>query len=252
VGRHEGIIKFITDRGNVTRAEIESYYRQGIGSLIATAVDTEFNKIQFLMRTPTAYEYDVTLTRNPQTGHYKLSYIDAKNITKELSATSLEALSSAMSRNLAEFNQNSINDIRWQATIIPAVVFDGWKNTTPSMVNPYELLTRALTNFYITPNETNYSVVRGILARAQLAAFTDGDGFTASMLASMDSTLRFFSQELNYKTNMDISTTSKMIAAADIPDEPQYGIFTLTKAAGDEIFVSKRNPASARQLTAGY
>jgi hypothetical protein len=49
VGRHEGIIKFITDRGNVSRAEIESYYRQGIGVLIAEAVNAEFNRVSFLL-----------------------------------------------------------------------------------------------------------------------------------------------------------------------------------------------------------
>jgi hypothetical protein len=39
VGRHEGIIKFITDRGNVSRAEIETYLQDGI----AEAVNVEFN-----------------------------------------------------------------------------------------------------------------------------------------------------------------------------------------------------------------
>jgi hypothetical protein len=47
VGRHEGILKFITDRGNVTRAEIESYYRQGIGASVAEAVNTKFNEDYF-------------------------------------------------------------------------------------------------------------------------------------------------------------------------------------------------------------
>jgi hypothetical protein len=44
VGRHEGIVKFITDRGNVSRAEIESYYRQGIGTFIAAVVDEALKK----------------------------------------------------------------------------------------------------------------------------------------------------------------------------------------------------------------
>jgi hypothetical protein len=39
VGRHEGIIKFITDRGNVSRTEIETYLKGGITEV----VNAEFN-----------------------------------------------------------------------------------------------------------------------------------------------------------------------------------------------------------------
>jgi hypothetical protein len=45
-GRHEGILKFITDRGNVTRAEIETYYRSNIGKLVSQIVDEEVAKRQ--------------------------------------------------------------------------------------------------------------------------------------------------------------------------------------------------------------
>jgi hypothetical protein len=34
VGRHEGIIKFITDRGNVSRTEIEKYLKDGIAAVV--------------------------------------------------------------------------------------------------------------------------------------------------------------------------------------------------------------------------
>jgi hypothetical protein len=34
VGRHEGIVKFITDRGNVSRAEIENYLKDGIAEVV--------------------------------------------------------------------------------------------------------------------------------------------------------------------------------------------------------------------------
>jgi len=41
VGRHEGILKFITDRGNVTRADIEAYYRQNIAAYVGSLVDEQ-------------------------------------------------------------------------------------------------------------------------------------------------------------------------------------------------------------------
>jgi hypothetical protein len=47
IGRYEGMLKFISDKNGVSRAEIESYYRQGIGVLVAETVDAEFNKNYF-------------------------------------------------------------------------------------------------------------------------------------------------------------------------------------------------------------
>jgi len=44
VGRYEGMLRFITDRGNVTRADVENFYRNGIRRLISDIVDEEFNK----------------------------------------------------------------------------------------------------------------------------------------------------------------------------------------------------------------
>jgi hypothetical protein len=43
-GRHEGILQFITGRGNVTGAEVEAFYRQGIGLLIGTITEQAFPK----------------------------------------------------------------------------------------------------------------------------------------------------------------------------------------------------------------
>jgi hypothetical protein len=41
-GRYEGMLRFISDRNGVSRADIENYYRQGIGALIAETVNAEF------------------------------------------------------------------------------------------------------------------------------------------------------------------------------------------------------------------
>jgi hypothetical protein len=39
VNRHEAVLQFITNRKNVTRAEIETYYRNNIGKLVSQVVD---------------------------------------------------------------------------------------------------------------------------------------------------------------------------------------------------------------------
>jgi hypothetical protein len=41
VGRHEGILKFITDRGCVTRAQIETFYRNSIRAYVSELVDEQ-------------------------------------------------------------------------------------------------------------------------------------------------------------------------------------------------------------------
>ena len=43
--RHETVLKFITDRGNATHAEIEKFYRDNVRALIAAVVDEEFKGI---------------------------------------------------------------------------------------------------------------------------------------------------------------------------------------------------------------
>jgi hypothetical protein len=45
-GRHEAVLQFITDRKNVTRAEIETYYRSNIRKLVSDIVDAEVAKRQ--------------------------------------------------------------------------------------------------------------------------------------------------------------------------------------------------------------
>jgi hypothetical protein len=44
VTAYENRLKTVCDKSGVTRAEVEAFYRQNIGSLIATVVDAEFNK----------------------------------------------------------------------------------------------------------------------------------------------------------------------------------------------------------------
>jgi hypothetical protein len=253
VGRHEGIIKFITDRGNVSRAEIESYYRQGIGTLIAQVVDVEFNKISFGID-----RHNAILTRNLQNGQYiyTLSYggVNTNNEIRVVIANSPDTLRAEMQngKNKADFTQADLSTVRAQATLIPAAIFDGWKKTTPSMVNPYELLTDALTNFYKDPSRRTYEIVRGIYARARMAYLFDRDDFTEYLWHSVSAIFGSISQELSARISSDLHRSDVLLAAAEIPNDPRYGIFTLTKTAGDAIFVSKSNPAAARQLTVRY
>jgi hypothetical protein len=59
-GRHEGILQFITGRGNASGAEIEAYYRQHIGALIAAVVDAEFKDVTIAANTKTAIQQAIS------------------------------------------------------------------------------------------------------------------------------------------------------------------------------------------------
>jgi hypothetical protein len=244
--RHEALLTFITGRGNATRAEIEAFYRQNIGALVSAEVDAQCNRVDFLLRGSPNGSYNAALNRDTKTGQYKLSYegfFNGTELTKELTASSLEALPSAMLSS-RDFNQATVNTVRAQAALMPAAVYEGWKRATPNMVSPIGLLTEALTNFYITPNKTNYERVRGIKARSTLAMFaTNDDAFVNFAEVSISSVINILSNGLSQKISTDL-TPKGIIAAAGIPDDPRYDIFTLTKATGDAIFVAKTSPAT--------
>ena len=46
VSRHEAMLQFITSRGNVTRAEVEAYYRNGIRALVSDIVDEQVARLR--------------------------------------------------------------------------------------------------------------------------------------------------------------------------------------------------------------
>jgi hypothetical protein len=153
VGRYESMLKFVCDRNKVTPAEIEAYYRNGIRGFIAGIVDEEFNKISFFIENitgSTANSYNGVLTRNPQNGQYKLSYEDARDVTKELSAQTLKALLDAM-RNSGDFSPAAINTVEAQAKLIPAVAYPA--STLADVVN-------IITSFYLNPSQSALSALR--------------------------------------------------------------------------------------------
>jgi hypothetical protein len=124
-GRYEGVLKFITDRGNATRAEIETFYCNGIRGLIAEIVDEEFNKISFKLENISLRKsYNAVLIRDIKTAQYKLSYEDANNETREIKdMPTINALLAEMGRRTSDFDQTGINQVSAQARLIPAVTY---------------------------------------------------------------------------------------------------------------------------------
>jgi hypothetical protein len=195
-GRHEGIIKFITDRGNVSRAEIENYLKDGI----AEVVDAKFGKVSGFMLDR---KYNVELAYNSQTKQYTLSYErpSVENDDKQISVPTLDTLSSAMSRS-GDFSATAFNAVREQAALIPVVVL-AETGTTDAVLGTVK---KALTDFYLSPTIANYNTVKGIFALFRRRAWEyPQDPFFEIINSTYFSTLSELSEPLARKVFSDIN-----------------------------------------------
>jgi hypothetical protein len=225
VQRHETMLQFITGRGNASRAEIETWYRSNIRSLIASTVNEEFNKISFLLDNYSAnskFSYTVVLTRNTQ-NQYVLSYERPdrrQDGIKTLSAPTLEALASAMSRS-GDFVPAAIDTVRTQAALIPAVVYANWK---PNGVDALALVTEALSNFYLNPNQTTYGAIKGIYARYENSTGNFNDALAYTATNSYLHTINALHPGLLSRLKADV-TTRNYLELSRIPSDRRYEIF---------------------------
>ena len=190
VGCHEGILQHsIINRGNVSRAEIEAYYKNGIRSLIADAVNVEFNKISIPL-----YRYDAVLTRTTGS-QYILSYKDVNDVVKELTAPSLDALSSVMSRS-GDFIPSDIDTVRSQAALIPAV-----KLGKQSL----DEITEILTKFYTSPGQSTYNYVRDVYFLYDITELASRDAFFGIVRGAYYDTLDSLNTALAQRVSNDAS-----------------------------------------------
>jgi hypothetical protein len=156
---HAVALKFITDRGRVTEADIKKFMEQGI----AAAVDAEFNKVSFLLensRTNPVRSHNAVLTRNQQNGQYMLSYEGAytTNGHQEITEPTLDALLAEMGRRKTDFDQIGINQVREKAALIPAVVI-AEAGTTDAILGTTKNI---LTNFYLNPTTATYNNITAL------------------------------------------------------------------------------------------
>ena len=155
VAKYENWLKTVSDKNKVTRAEIEKFYRDNVRSLIAAVVDEEFNKVwtPFLDRVP-----NVTLARNPKNGQYTLRYWKPGTGDMIITTNSLDLLLSEMRNgtNRADFTPAGLDAVRSMADVIPAVYYE--KNNLRIL----SLVMDRIVNFFQTPNQANYNLVKSI------------------------------------------------------------------------------------------
>ena len=198
VTRYENLLRTLCIDTNVTRAEVETFYRNGILGLVSQIVDEEFNKVSFMIDR----NYNAILTRNPQNGHYILWYEGVRNVTKELTSQTLELLSSAMSRS-GDFSNTAFDTVRAQAQLIPAVSNIGRQTTEPTV-----LLTNILTGLYTAETtaqrEHFYRALIGLHIRYQQIINTGESARAAPATRSLIRALVELSPELSSRFGSDI------------------------------------------------
>jgi hypothetical protein len=197
-------LKFITDRGNVSEADIKGFMAQGI----AAEVDAQFNRVSFLLRGGTRGSYNAVLTRNAN-NQYILSYEDANDVVNTFPpANSLNALSSAM-RNSGDFSQSAIDTVRAQAALIPAV-----------KLPPKELeaIKDILTLFYLNPNTGTYNAVRDvhkIYSRLSVFSARDNAAYT-NVNDSYVNAVGLLNLELGRKMVLDVRNDSNIASTKTV------------------------------------
>jgi hypothetical protein len=192
IGRYEGMLKFISDKNGVSRAEIESYYRQGIGALVAETVDAEFNKVSFILDAVNRTSYSTVLTRNAQ-NQYILSYERLGTIYTPISGISLENLLAKVSKSF-DFNQASVDQVRSQAALIPAVRLGRQSLDEIKVI---------LTNFYLSPNTGTYNAVKEVYALYTNARLTTGEAIFEKIRLGYVATLTIWNEGLARKVVAD-------------------------------------------------
>jgi hypothetical protein len=176
IGRYEGMLKFISDKNGVTRAEMQDYLKQGI----AEVVDARFNTVNFRLDKGTSISYIAKLTINLKTKEYTLNYErpEIENDDKQITAPSLNALLAEMrsGANKADFDQGCIDRISTKNADILAVRLERTGK------DPRADLTAILTTFYLNPtNQTVYGAVRDVNVFYTVASSISNDLITREM-----------------------------------------------------------------------
>lgn len=235
VTKYENWLKVVCDKYKITRTEVETFYRENISSLIADAVNEEFNNVSFTLERGSIIPITIyfSLKRNPQNGKYELSYksVTTQNQTITINGNTFDDLLKEMrtGKNKSDFNQEMINDITTINSIMPAVVYANWKQKgVAGGVDALELITETLTNFYLDPTRANYEKIVGIYAKYLLMSSSENNElFVQSALYSYNSVLRVLNNTIANNVNSDTSSRTQRTNAANVfGSDSRYNVFS--------------------------
>jgi hypothetical protein len=218
VGKYETWLKTVCDTNKLSRADVEAYFRQNIGALVAETVNEEFNRVSIPL-----YRYDAMLIRTDN-NQYVLSYKDVKDVVKELVPAPLETLLATM-RRTSGFETKDVDTVRSQAALIPAVVYANWKQqAVAGGVDALNLVKETLTRFYLEPGQNTYNAILGIYARYHQLVTRNHDPFASAAGNSLRGVIGTLSIEINKRLSSDI-LRGNPAAFARVPNDARYSIF---------------------------
>jgi hypothetical protein len=220
------MIKFISDKNGVSRAEIESYYRQNIGALVAGVVQEKFNEINFYLQKYSG-GFNATLSRNPQTKEYTLNYWGhyTGDVVKKISGSGINGLLAAM-KNSPDFDTYGIEQFQGKAELIPAVVYGNWLKNGTTRVDALKLAADTIANFYISPTSANYDLLVGVSGLLDRRGKAEDPVARAGFEAFLNATIAL-NKQLSDKADGDSLNKGIVMARNALARNPDYGVFAI-------------------------
>lgn len=237
LANYELAIRTISERTGVSRADMVTFFRNGIKSVVAEAVDREFNTISFMIEKSgiMVSSYSSILTLNPQTGQYTLDYGgyfagSAERQTKTISAASLDALLAEMRRRPEDFNETCIAAVRDNQTLIPGIVFADWKLKLAGNPDCLNMIKEVITNFYLSPTPENYNLL--IRFSSRYMALNGYNSAFVPMDRSLSGSIAALSTRLIGKFSSDMGRVNIATASREPIPEKYNPLFTFAVGSG--------------------
>jgi Tfp pilus assembly protein PilF len=206
VTKYENWLKTVCDKSNITRAEVETFYRQNIGALIAPTY-MDMQAARFTGSDPAPYA--ATLKFITDSGN--VSETDIKRFIRD-------AIRSAL---ITEMNKG-------RNGYVPLEIYNEWKRR--GYGDFIGTATDVLVAFFESPTQRNYEAVRGMIAR-QSTLLRNGD--ILAINGSSDAlygVIKSLSLDLVNKIDREVTITTQA-ALAKIPDDPRLNVFSIPYAA---------------------
>jgi hypothetical protein len=186
--------------------------RQILGAIenaVRSEVDAQFNKVAFILdNTSIRKSYDAVLTRNAQ-NHYALSYERLDTIYTPISGTSPEDLLTKISKN-SDFNQTSVDQVRAQAALIPAVRLGDKALDDIAVI---------LEQFYTSPTLGAYSYLKDVYVLYENTWVTSQNQLFMNAAGSYANALSNLNQSLAQKVFEDSRVSSRVTLSPVVQQE---------------------------------
>jgi tetratricopeptide (TPR) repeat protein len=238
VAKYEDRLKTVCDKNKLSRAEVEAFYRQNIGALVAALTLEKFSSIAFLLENYAINSYNATLSINPETKEYTLKY-GGHAAFKEISARDLNALLVEMRNRSRDFDSMGIEQVETMANLIPAVVYAGWlRDGTARGVDAVSLAAKTIADYYLNPTQENYNLLVGVFGSFNRSRGINDPVADAGRKA-YDNLLSDLNKNLRARVYDDNILRGAALAQTAQTRNSAYGVFAIPYVTGGRAVPGK-------------